>query len=233
MRIHWFQHVPFEGLGSIEDWARARGHELALTRFWADDPLPALADCGMVIVLGGPMNIYEHERFPWLVQEKIWLREAIAADRPVLGICLGAQLLADVLGARVRRNHEREIGWFPVRRTPESSTSAVMAGLPAEFDAFHWHGDTFDLPPGAVQIARSEACEQQAFVWRDQAVGFQFHLETTPESARALIEHARDDLAPGRFVQAERAILAEDARFRRLNALMGRVLDNLTARAGT
>lgn len=227
MRIHWFQHVPFESLGSIEDWALARGHQLAVTRFWADDPLPALADFELAIVLGGPMNIYEHERFPWLIPEKIWLRAAIEAGRPVLGICLGAQLLADVLGGRVRKNQEREIGWFPVRQTPEASASAVMAGLPVEFDAFHWHGDTFDLPPDAVPLAESDACVQQAFSWRERVVGLQFHLETTPESATALIEHGREDLAPGRFVQTECAIFADRDRFRRLNALMDRVLDNL------
>lgn len=229
MRIQWFQHVPFEGLGSISDWAVTRGHQLAVTRFWADDRLPSLDDFELAIVMGGPMNIYEHERFPWLAPEKVWLRSAVETGRPVLGICLGAQLLADVLGGVVRRNREREIGWFPVRQTPEAGSCRAFAGLPAEFDAFHWHGDTFDLPPGAVALAQSDACVGQAFSWRERVVGLQFHLETTPDSAAALVEHGREDLAPGRFVQSERDILARPDRFRRLNALMGRVLDNLTA----
>ncbi len=229
MRIHWLQHVPFEGLGSIADWAATRGHPLSATRLWANDPLPIPASYDWLIVMGGPMNIYEHERFPWLVAEKQLLRAAIAAGRTVLGVCLGAQLLADVLGGEVTRNPEREIGWFPVCQSPDAAGSPVMAGLPVEFEAFHWHGDSFALPPGAVHIARSEACEQQAFVWRDQVVGFQFHLETTPGSAAALLAHCREDLVEGRFVQSEREIHADTERFRRLNLLMNRVLDNLAA----
>ena len=227
MHIHWLQHVSFEGPGSVADWARLRGHTLSSTRLWANEPLPSQATADWIVVLGGPMNIYEHDRHPWLETEKRWLREAIDAGQTVLGICLGAQLIADVLGGRVTRNAEREIGWFPVRRIPHGAPPSLLEGLPPEFEALHWHGDTFALPPGAVPIARSEACEQQGFVWRERVVGLQFHLETTPESAAALVEHCRTDLTPGRFVQSETEIRSPADRFRRLNALMARLLDNL------
>jgi GMP synthase (glutamine-hydrolysing) len=227
MRIHWLQHVPFEGLGSIADWSAARGHTLSATRLWADEPLPATTDFDWLIVLGGPMNIYEHDRFPWLVAEKRFLREAIQAGRTALGICLGAQLLADVLGGRVIRNGEREIGWYPVRQTQEASGQVAVAGLPSEFTAFHWHGDTFTLPPGALQLARSDACEQQAFWWNRRVLGLQFHLETTPDSAAALLANCGQDLTPGRFVQDARSIQADHARFQSLNRLMNGVLDSL------
>mgnify|MGYP000849044073 CR=1 FL=1 len=180
MRIHALQHVPFEPPGSIEAWARHAGHALAITHLYRGDPLPAVEEPDLLVVLGGPMSVHDEARYPWLIDEKRFIERAIAAGRRVLGICLGAQLIAQVLGARVYANDEKEIGWFAVEATAAARTAAVFEGFPPRLLAFHWHGETFDIPAGAVHAARSAACAHQAFAFGDRVVGLQFHLETTP-----------------------------------------------------
>lgn len=229
MRLHWLQHVPFEGLGSIEAWARGRGFEPSATRLFAGEATPEVEAFDWLVVVGGPMGVGDLEQHPWLRTEKRLVERALRAERTVLGVCLGAQVLADVLGARVRPAPEREIGWFPVERTEESDASPLFRTLPRRFDAFHWHGDRFEIPKDAVHLARSEACDNQAFVWGGRALGLQFHLETTPESAQRLIENCPEDLAPGRYVQRPEEMLGSTERFERLNALMEHVLDALQA----
>ena len=140
-----------------------------------------MSDFDWLIILGGPMNIYEEDKYPWLSKEKEFIHQAIASDKIVLGICLGAQLMADVLGGKVQRNVHREIGWFPVKLMPESKASRIFRVLPEEFMALHWHGDTFELPPGAVHTAESQACKNQAFEL-GKAIGLQFHLESSLDS---------------------------------------------------
>ncbi len=229
MNIHYLQHVPFEGLGSIEVWAQSRRDRVTATRLYGSDALPRLADVDLLIVMGGPMNIYEHDRYPWLLEEKRFIERAITAGKPVLGVCLGAQLVADVLGARVYRNAEKEIGWFPIETTAAAAATRAFRDLPRKIEAFHWHGDTFDIPRGAVHLARSAACENQAFTYDERVVGLQFHLETTPQSARAIIEHSADEIVPGRFIQSAEAMLSDAHRFVAINEAMRRVLDGLAA----
>jgi GMP synthase-like glutamine amidotransferase len=231
MRVHVLQHVPFEGLGTIEPWLARRGDTVAWSRLHAGAPLPASSAFDLLVVLGGPMSVNDEGTLPWLAPEKRCVAAAIDAGKPVLGVCLGAQLIASALGAKVFPNREREIGWHPVERVEAAASSAFDGVLPARIDAFHWHGETFDLPPGAVHLARSAACEHQAFAIGDRVLGLQFHLETTPAAARALIEHCRADLAAGRFVQDGVAMLAEPARFERIGAAMERVLVHFAERA--
>jgi GMP synthase (glutamine-hydrolysing) len=157
MRIHYLQHVPFEGLGNIENWALSKGHQIADTQLYNNDPLPEPEEFDWLIVMGGPMNIYEEDRFPWLAREKVFIKDAIDSGKIVLGVCLGAQLIADALGAKIHKNQYPEIGWFDVRLTDAARKSRVFRRLPERFTAFHWHGDTFDLPPGATRIAESES----------------------------------------------------------------------------
>jgi GMP synthase-like glutamine amidotransferase len=227
LRIHWLQHVAFEGLGSIEPWAVARGHALDRTRLFAGEPLPIPADFDWLIVMGGPMGVGDEGRFPWLTAEKRFLRETLAAGKTVLGICLGAQLLAEALGAGVHRNVHREVGWFPVRLGAVAETHPALGGWPAEVEVFHWHGDTFTVPPGAVALAGSAACANQAFAFGERVLALQFHLETTPAAARALIENCSGDLAAGPFVQDAATLLAPAERFDCINALMRRTLEAL------
>ena len=152
--------------------------------------------------MGGPMNVYEEQTYPWLAREKDLIKDAIDAHKIVLGICLGAQLIASVLGAAVTKNHEQEIGWFPCTLTDEGRRCPLFAQFPRRFDALHWHGDTFELPDGALLIASSEACTDQAFVYKEKVIGLQFHLESTARSIDRLIANCGNELAGGRYIQS-------------------------------
>lgn len=228
MRVHWLQHVPFEGLGSIEPWLAARGHEVAMSRLYAGDALPDPDDYDWLIAMGGPMNVDQEAEYPWLADEKRCLAAALAAGKRVLGICLGAQLMARALGAAVTPGAP-EIGWFDVELTGTAAQSPLLGGFPARFTAFHWHGDRFDIPDGAIHAAASEHCGNQAFVYGERAVGLQFHLETTPESAAALIDHCADELVDRPSVQSAETMLASPERFDALNRLMDGLLERLAA----
>lgn len=200
MRIHSFLHAPFEGLGTIPQWAALRGHEVSATRFYAGDPLPRLDDIDFLLIMGGPMNVYEVAAYPWLVHETRLIDEAIRDDKAVLGICLGAQLVAHVLGARVFRNPHKEIGWLPVEVSERDGEIGLFRGVPKQFIAFHWHGDAFETPPGADRLAKSEACEHQAFSYAGKVVGLQFHLEVDKSCVEQLVEHCADELVDGRYI---------------------------------
>jgi GMP synthase-like glutamine amidotransferase len=226
MRAHWLQHVPFEGLGSIEPWLNANGYEISATRLFRSEELPALHDIDLLVVMGGPMSVNDEKEFPWLAAEKEFVRDAIHSGKAVLGICLGAQLIAAALDAHVYPNAVKEIGWFPVM--PIATSSSAIRSFPESVDVFHWHGETFDLPSGATQLAKSKGCENQAFQFGDSVVGLQFHLETTPESAKAIVTNCRAELLPSEYVQSESEILSTSLRkYRVINALMDQVLFHL------
>jgi GMP synthase-like glutamine amidotransferase len=231
MHAHYFQHVPFEGLGSIQDWLDAKGVRVSCTRFFESAELPALDGIDLLIVMGGPMSVNDEAQHPWLAAEKRFVRDAIAAGKAVLGVCLGAQMIASALGARVYPNAEREIGWFPVHAVPGSAEVAAGFRFPPSIEVLHWHGETFDLPPGAIHLARSQACEHQAFSIGRRVVGLQFHLEATPESVRAMIANDAADLAgPRRWVQGESALTAASPqRDHAIHAQMAAILDALVA----
>lgn len=226
MRAHVFQHVPFEGPGAIEDLLRRKGVPLSRTRFFAGERVPAADQIDFLIVLGGPMSIHDLAEHPWLENEVRILRAFLASGRPVLGICLGAQLIAHALGAEVTRNPQPEIGWFPVHAT----AAAEKLGFPPEFTAFHWHGETFALPAGATSLGRSAACDRQGFCVGDNVVGLQFHIESTPETCRALVEHCAEELVDAPFVQTAGEILAaDDTTFATMHGILERLLDRLPA----
>jgi GMP synthase-like glutamine amidotransferase len=212
MRIHWFQHVSIEGLGLLEPWLTARGHTLTVTRWWAGEAAPDGDTFDALIIMGGPMNIYQHAEYPWLVDEKAAIGEAIRAGKSVLGACLGAQLISDVLGGNVTRNAEREIGWWSVYPVPGAEDLPYV--IPDSMTVLHWHGDTFSLPPGAVRLAGSEACEQQAFAWGGRVLALQFHLEMDAEAIAALAVACADELeGGGRWVQSAAELTAGAARY--------------------
>lgn len=226
MRAHYLQHVPFEGLGSIESWLKKSGSEITHTPFFESDDLPDINEIDLLVVMGGPMSVNDETQFPWLVKEKEFVRRAIEQGKPVLGVCLGAQLIASAMGAKIYPNRFKEIGWFPVHGVPAQDSSVFS--FPPSLEAFHWHGETFDLPPGAVRIARSEGCENQGFQLGSSVIGLQFHLETTPGSARSLVAHCGDELVPDEYVQSEERILeVELENYQAMNGLMDDVLSFL------
>lgn len=224
MRVQVLQHVPFEGLGSMEPWLKRRGAKIEFAHLYRGGELPELGEIDLAIAMGGPMSVNDVQDHPWLLAEKDWLGEALAAGLPTLGVCLGAQLIAEVLGATVQANPDKEIGWYPVEGLNHSSSFS----FPARFSAFHWHGERFGLPDGAQHLARSEACENQAFAYGSHVIGLQFHLETTHATMNGLIERLGHELAPGAWVQSAEQMRAEPAKsFAAIHELMGQVLDYL------
>jgi GMP synthase-like glutamine amidotransferase len=226
MRLHVLQHVSFEGPGIIAEWGGVNGHEVSVTRLFDDGAvLPDRDTFDCLVVMGGPMGVNDEEEFPWLAAEKELIAGAIEAGRAVLGICLGAQLVASALGARVRRNQHREIGWAPIWLTEEGLESEIFSHIPEELEVFHWHGDTFDIPEGAVNLAQSAGCHHQAFLYGKNVIGIQFHLEVTRKDVMAMLEHSGEDLTPDAYVQAPAKILAKENPLRRANhALRGILL---------
>ncbi len=224
MRIAWFQHVPFEDLGCIAPALLARGHSLQLTRWFAGEAAPALDAYDALIVMGGPMNVDEFDQHPWLRDERAAVRNAIDAGKPVLGICLGAQLIAASLGALVTRNPHLEIGWFEVFRPATAPQASLLSGFPERFAAFHWHGDTFALPAGAQLLLSSEACAHQAFQLGPRVLGLQFHLEVTAANARDM--YVGETMQPSRYVQEPAYVLAGLDHFADSNRRMAQLLDN-------
>ena len=220
------KHIDIEGPETIGECFKSKGHKLKIIDLSLGDALPSnFSGIEAVVVLGGPMNVYEETAYPWLVGAKRLIETAIAGGKIVLGICLGAQLIAAVLGAPVRRNSHLEIGWYPVTLTPEAAASPAFSVLPPTFTAFHWHGDTFDIPAGAVRTAASEACANQAFDYQGRVFGWQFHLESSLASVEALIDNCGDELT-GPFVQS-RARLPSAGSVAAANSLMEIFFDNM------
>ncbi|MGQ1948609.1 type 1 glutamine amidotransferase [Geofilum sp. OHC36d9] len=227
LRIHCIQHVPYEGPGAVLDWAEVNGAAVSYSHLYKGHALPDLQTLDMLLVMGGPMGIYDVKDFPWLPDEKIFIRQCIDHGKIVLGICLGAQLIADVLGARVFPNAQKEIGWFPIQL--DDTMQQILELNEASAVVFHWHGDTFDLPLGAIHLAKSEACQNQAFLFAEKVMGLQFHLETTPDSLRLMINNGLDELkTAGEFVDSETQMFNGVKYVHGNNLILFRVLDYLS-----
>ncbi len=225
MHIACLQHVPFEGPAALADWAAQGGHQLRPVRLYAGEPLYRIEQTQMLIVLGGPMGVHDTAQCPWLTAEKRAIESALREGKPMLGVCLGAQLIADVLGAAVTRNPEPEIGWFPIQPVAGSLLLEPLSVL-------HWHGDTFSLPAGAQQLATSAACTQQGFAYANHVLAWQCHLESTPASVQQLVQNCAGELTPAPHVQPAARILAEPAAtFTGMNKVLFAMLDALLARA--
>ena len=226
MRTHYLQHVPFEDLGSIETWLQNAGHEISHTRLYDADNFPEIEEIDLLVVMGGPMSVNDEQKYSWLVKEKDFIKSMIQADKPVLGICLGAQLIVKAMGGEVFKNTVKEIGWLPISATESQNYNVFQ--FPEEIDVFHWHGETFSLPNGAVQIAESKGCKNQAFQIGRNVIGLQFHLETTRKSARELVDHCRDELVAGEYIQTADEILSvPQEQYDSINRLMGNILEYL------
>ena len=225
MRAHYLQHVPFEGLGYIEHWLQAGGWQITGTHLYDSATFPALQQFDLLAIMGGPMSVNDEAEHGWLLAEQAFIRMAIEAGKAVLGVCLGAQLIAKALGAQVYANPNKEIGWWPLRG---STHSQPCFEFPASLTAFHWHGETFDLPATAVQLASSRACEHQAFQFGKAVIALQFHLEATPESVQQMVLHGQSELTEADFVQTGHYMLAATPEhYPASNRHMARVLEYL------
>jgi len=225
MKLHILQHVPFEDPGTVLDWARERKISVDFTRLFQQEKLPETDDFDLLIVMGGPMNLDETQKYPWLEQEKTFLKKCIAAGKKMIGICLGAQLLAETLGAKVFPNNTKEIGWFPIRKNDAADHEILKLFKEDTLPAFHWHGDTFNLPENAVRLFSSQATGNQAFVWNNRMFALQFHWEVKPENVRLLLENSAADLTGGPFVQQPEEMLARTENFTVARKNLFRFLD--------
>jgi GMP synthase-like glutamine amidotransferase len=225
MRIQCLQHVSYEGPAQIADWAAANDHELCCTHLYRGEKLPDMETFDCLLVMGGPMSASDDCDLPWLREEKIFLENAIERHKAILGVCLGAQLLANVLGAKVHPNNEKEIGWFPIKLLPGPQTERLFGRAGNETHVFHWHGNTFDLPTGAIHLAESTACRNQAFVVGRRLIGLQFHLEMNQANIAAIAEECHDELVPGRFIQPANDLLGTELQIASARLMLWNLLD--------
>jgi GMP synthase-like glutamine amidotransferase len=201
MRVHFIQHVHFESPGYLLQWATEQHYEISFTKIYEAVTFPAVESIDWLVIMGGPMGVYEEDKHPWLKAEKAFIKSVIDAGKKVLGVCLGSQLIAEVAGAKVYSNKEKEIGWWPVRKVAEANGLSLTAALPDELMTFHWHGDTFDLPVGATHLFATAVCPHQGYLLGRNVVGLQFHPEATPELIHAMIEHGQNELVMAPHIQ--------------------------------
>lgn len=217
MNIHYFQHVPYEGLGNLEAWVNKPSHFVTATRFYENDRLPFIDAFDLLIVLGGPMSVGDEKQYPWLVKEKELIAKAIAKNKMVLGICLGSQLVAEVLGGNVYPNTEKEIGWFPLQ--VNNTKLSPLACLGEEYTLFHWHGDTYLLPDHAEVLASTALTPHQAFWVNPNVLGLQFHLECNEKTIAQFIENGKAELElTGKYIQTAEQITEGVSKYASQNA---------------
>jgi GMP synthase-like glutamine amidotransferase len=230
MQILLLKHIDCEGAYKISDWARERQHSVTTIALNHQENLPLTTDAvDFLIVMGGPMGVHDEAKYPWLKAEKRFISQAIEANIPILGICLGSQLIAHVLKASVYKGEEKEIGWFPVFKSPiPSGSPAVFSDFPEQFTPFHWHGDTFDLPDGAIRLIENAVYPNQAFQFKENIIGLQFHLESTPKSVSLLTQQFSAEITTGCYQQSIEAMRATTQHFDVLHPLLYAILDYLT-----
>lgn len=229
-RIHIFQHVSFEGPAAIQVWADKNGHLLSFTRFYNNEKIPEPDEIDWLVIMGGPMGVYDQEQYPWLKTEIDFVRKAMEQSKVVIGICLGAQLIAATLGARVYHGSLPEIGWFPIKIDQKAATLNGLDFLPSEAVVFHWHQDTFEIPEGATLLASSETFPNQAFLYDNRVLALQFHFEMDEPALNNIISNGSHELIHGKWVQTAPEILDRSSLIAENNALLFRLLDAFAIR---
>lgn len=227
LRIHYLQHVAFEGPGCIAQWAETKNHVITSTKLYCNESFPDLSQIDWLIILGGPMSVNDSEKYPWINTEKKFILNAINTGKTVIGICLGSQFIASVLGAGVYKNKEKEIGWFPINNT--ASADNFLFQDEKEYNVFHWHGETFDLPDNSILLASSEACINQAFLYGNTVLGLQFHFEVTDDSLAQMLTFGKEDIDGSPFTQQPDYIAAQKQLIVENNKRMYSILDYFEA----
>jgi GMP synthase-like glutamine amidotransferase len=227
MRIHYLQHDHFEDLSSVGEWAKEKGHDLSCSRMDIGDKLPDLNSFDWLIVMGGKMGVYESKEFPWLDEEIKFILQTIESGKTVLGICLGAQLLAAALGSRVYMNIQPEIGFFPVSFNDVAQEDNVFRLFGKERMVLHIHNDTFDLPVGAVVMASSAATANQAFKYKENVYAFQFHFEVNSGRVDQFIRESMETLPEGDWIQPVREVMEYSKVCHENNLILWQILDAL------
>jgi len=228
MHIHYLKHVPFEGLGSMENMFVRRGCKLSRTCMYEDQSFPSTHEIDALIVMGGPMGVSDEHQYPWLTLEKEFIESVLKRDIPVMGVCLGAQLIANVLGAAVVKNAHEEIGWFPVNRVDGRKDDLLdqrLEKLPVSFDALHWHGDTFDTPDGARNFISSAGCANQGFTYGEATLALQCHLEMMPSNVEAIYQECGSPEKAGTYIHGLSTMLAPTEKFQNASNILENLLE--------
>ena len=207
MRVHTLIHAPFEGLGVIRGWLSEKNHFLHETHTYRGDPLPRVENFDWLIIMGGPQSLQKLEKYLYLKDELRLINEALQSNKLILGICLGAQLIAEALGAKTVSSPETEIGVFPLHLTGKGYTDPILRHFPDPFNATHWHHDMPGLPEEAVILASSSGCPRQIIRFRRGVYGIQCHLELTSADISKMIDHGSHDLISGRYIQTKYELL--------------------------
>ncbi len=228
MRLHYLQHVEFERPFLVKSWAEEKGIELTRTAFFLDEALPSLAEIDALLILGGPMSVHDEEKYPWLKTEMQFVAAAMRSTKPVLGICLGAQMMARTLGSQVIIMPEKEIGWFDIEWSEAAKKNPLFSDLSKIESVLHWHVEEFETPSESTALAKSNFCKNQAFLYQDNKVGLQFHMEISPKKSKNLIEAMPEELADlSAYVQSPAEIREGPKSYKETRKDFFRFLDKL------
>ena len=227
IKIHIFMHVPYEGPGCIEDWILKNGNHISYTKFYEQFSLPDVNKIDALVIMGGPMSVYEEDKYHWLAKEKEFIREAINKEKKIIGICLGSQLIAEVLGAKVYPNKQKEIGWFDINQTATAQNNTILNDTSQQLTVFHWHGDTYDLPPDTEHLYYSNICKNQAFIYNNSVLGIQFHFEVTDKTLYEMVKNGSSELQKSETVQTADEIINNKIHIDTNNNELFRILNNL------
>lgn len=227
MRIHTIIHAPFEKAGAIEKWATDKGYQLLATHTYRGEKLPSLSAVDFLVIMGGPQSPAELDKYPYLREEITFTRQIIDHKKPVLGICLGAQIISESLGAKTEHSPNKEVGIFPIQLTTDGEDDPIFKQFPKIFEVIHWHNDMPGIPEGSLVLAKSDGCPRQAIRYSNRVYGLQFHMEMTSELLTGMVKHCPQDLNPGRYIQETTKLLSAD--LTEINSKMFAILNYLAA----
>lgn len=227
MRIQYIQHVKFEGLGTIRKWAEGHQYELICRRPVHGEPLLDPSEYDMLLIMGGPQSVIELDKYPYLIQEIDHIKESIEAEKPVLGVCLGAQLIGQAFGFRGEKSPHKEVGVFDIQLTENGKMDPLFREMPTEFKVMHWHGDMAGIGKDTEILASSQGCPRQIMRYAPKVYGLQCHLEIEHEGMKRLVEHCSEDLLPGLHIHSEKEIF--DHNFEEIHKKMHKILNCFTS----
>ena len=223
MNIHVLQHAEWETVGKLDKWFSENKLPYSTTHLYKGENLPK-TKVDFLVIMGGPMGIFDDENHPWLKTEREFIKQTINTNAIVLGICLGSQFIADALGAKVFPGKEKEIGFFDIKKANNHPTTN---NLPYELEVFHWHGDTFETPENAINLFSSELTSNQGFIYDDRVIALQFHLEVGIEEIEGFVKNGIDELIPSTYIQNKDEILNQNFNLDKSNSYLFNILDSI------